>query len=171
MESFEIVEELDFHLKRLSYDDDIAVAVFHQYASYTHLTKGTNIYCFSHFEATQNYELKILMTKNFTFASELNRFIQNAVEGGLIKKWLMNEEVIHKFDQTDPYFIPLTLKYLEGCLYIVVGMYSVIFFVAIAEQICYRKAKQPNVKKFWIYAEHLISPEKLFLRDCLVEPE
>lgn len=167
MKSFEVcenIDDLDFRLNQLSYDDSLAVFVSLQYVLNTNLLKGKNIYCFKDFEVINNYNLKILMKMNFTFVDELNNFIGRAVETGLIKKWLKNEETIYKYTRVDDNYILTTQIMYSGFIL----CFSVVVFailVAIAEKVVYAKAKQPNAKKAWIIAEKTFNPYRYFLHN------
>lgn len=127
--------------------------------------KATNIYCTNNHALVNGHEVKILMKKHFPLVKKLNSFLRNAVEGGLVKKWLANEEVFRKFDRIDPFYSAVTTEALMGFgLYFVVGTtLSLAFLTAIAEQIIDKRAKQPNAKKFWIIADKAIDPQRYFL--------
>lgn len=151
-------------MNQLSYNDDLAIAVSHDYALNYHLMHGTNIHCFNGFETIQEVSLKVLMKKDFRYIDELNRFIKYSVEGGLIKKWLTNEEMLHKYDQIEPPFYEMTLKSAVSFFFILIALWVFCIFVALAEHIVYRKAKkQQNPSKFWIYAERMINTDRLYL--------
>lgn len=163
LEQFEICNELDICFEELTFDEHLAVAVSREYALSTFLTKS--VFCFDGSETICNHELKILMKKNFALADELNDFIKYSDQGGLIVKWLndfQQSQPKYEFDNQVGYK-SLTLEYFWGCLIIYGCVWIPTFMVAIAEQIIYRKARDPHAAKFWIYAEMLIDADRHFL--------
>lgn len=141
----------------------MAVAVSREYAWNTRFLGRSAVYCFENSEAIYNYALKILMKSDFPLANELNKFIKYATEGGLIVKWVKDNQVQHKRGKELVNVIPLGVPHFNGVLIIYAGLWIFTFLIAIGEQVIYRQARKPNCAKFWIYAEMAIDADRHYL--------
>lgn len=173
LEKFQVHGDLNLYLDQLSIDDYLAVAVSQEYALSKQLTEGKNawtnifssVHCFENWENIQNFELKVLMKKEFRFVDELNYFIKYSLQGNLVKKWLADEEVRFKYGQTAAYIEPVGFTYLAApyCLYALCSLLATLIFFA--EKAIYRKSKQLNASKFWINADLMMNDDRLFFSE------
>lgn len=103
------------------------------------------------------------MKPDFSFANELNDFIKYVAQGGLVTKWLKDNQAQHKYERPEIKTFPLKLELYGGAFIIFGSLWALSCLVAIAERIVHKKAKQPKAKKFWIYAEIAIDADRHFL--------
>lgn len=155
-------------MEELYWNDKLAVA-----ASYTKFRNDrslfTSYYCFDRFNSFYGYSLKFLMRKNMDLINALNRFIEQAIESGLINKWLKGNQ-FEPFNEKPPEF-----QYIEADIsnyVIVILMCSCILLFAslilYIEKFVDKKVRANNSARFWRYIEMGIDADRHFLLNDLM---
>lgn len=164
---FELVKQPIDYIRQLEWNDRMAVAASHKLSSLSsksgndHFDPSMMIYCFKYPEHIHSYWVKMLAKQKFPLLNELNRLIQNAIENGLVEKWLKSFKSLKgKTHQYNEVF---------GGEAFVVGyaIYSSMLLAAmlilIAERKLYPKVREANAARFWRYIEMYIDPNRHFL--------
>lgn len=174
LRKFKLVKNPTEYIHQLEQSDKIAVAVSRE-LSYLRPIFGnynfdpfTTIYCFEYPENIHDYWLKILVKKKFPLMNELNRFIQCAIEGGLVAKWMKDYKSMK--EKTLRYeYRTMNEEILIFTAVIYWAMLSVALLILIIEQKIYEKMMQEtNVAKIWRYIEMYVDPNRYFLNYDLV---
>lgn len=164
---FELVKQPIDYIRQLEWNDKMAVAASHKLSSLSsksgndHSDPSMMIYCFKYPEHIHSYWVRMLAKQKFPLLNELNGLIQNAIENGLVEKWLKSFKS----------FKGKTHQYNEvfgGDAFVVgYGIYSSMLFAAmlilIAERKLYPKVREANAVRFWRYIEMYIDPNRHFL--------
>lgn len=115
-------------MDELKWDDKLAVA-----ASYARVRSDrsifTSYYCFDRLNSIHRHSLKFLMHKNFDMLNELNQFIEQAFESGLVVKWLKGNR-FEPFVEKPPEF-----QYIEAnftaCLVVLIICFCILLFASL----------------------------------------
>lgn len=159
---FQITNDSKTDLQQLNWNSKIAVAGSFERAQYFKLKYNLDLYSFTHPNNIYEYPTKFLWRPMFPFANELNAFIKQATDGGLIDKWqksyrpsmnrkTANQIMLLKFENFIPIFI------------IWVGIVLVLFSYLMIERIVYKKVRMQGSRQLWRYTELMIDPERHFL--------
>lgn len=154
--NFKICDNLDQCLSRLSGNPKLAVAISREHTQNNRLISASQFYCFES-EKIYEYDLNFLVSKNIHFLKDLNKFIQRAIDSGLIKKWHSDNQI------RIPYkYINTIHGQLDGVFLICSIMIVVVIFIFIFEKIVYTKVRSPNASRYWKFIEMLIDPDRHF---------
>lgn len=145
------------HLHQLEWNNKIAVAV--SLAEVQNDRRLSNlVYCFN--DPIYEYSLKMFMRNDFPYINELNQFIQQAMDSGLILKWLKgyqfgssikrSEKTLYEYMHNHE---ALMLLIVFCCL-----LLSLAFFMWIIEKIVHKKVCTQNSALIWKYIEMMIDP-------------
>lgn len=162
MNYFKICDNLDQCLSRLSGNPKLAVAISRERAYNSLLILASQIYCFDS-EIIYEFDLKFLVNKNSTILTDLNEFIQSAIESGLIKKWRFDNQMIKlpcKYIQK--VYGQLNLEHHFGMIIIWGLMITFVFFVFLLERVVYRKVRSSNAARYLKFIEIAIDGERHF---------
>lgn len=160
LEEFHVCENLDECLSQLNWNSKLAVALSHEHAMNSHLISISQLYCFD--EVIYEYALKFLVRRDFAYTKELNKFIQMASAGGLIKQWHKNNKIrsMYKYEQEISLQVTAEKEFGFAIIWLIL-MTSVILF-AFFEQIVYKKARAPNPSRFWMMIDLIIDSDRHF---------
>lgn len=161
---FKIVESPYDHLRQLQYNDKLAVAVSMERVKNEDLISRIDIYCFNHPDLIYGYPLKILVSKEFRYLTELNQLIQMASESGLIVKWL-KKFAFGPISDKPPLFVYTEINMESFMCFIIfmLLMQSFVIFLGVLEKRAYDKIHEPNVRSIWIYTDMALNPYRYFL--------
>lgn len=103
------------------------------------------------------------MRPNFPYSNELNRFIQQATEGGLINKWINNYRWHLKVaDQNEIVYIKFQNWALFLGILLIVWLFLISLFML--ERTVHKKVRTIGSRRIWKYIEMMIDP----VRRCLL---
>lgn len=131
-------------------------------AQYLRSKSYFDLYFFNHPNQIRTYAPKFLMRPLFSFANELDKFIEQASNGGLINKWLKRYRLVFKGKDSDEYMY-IKFENLELILGISVIILLFALFVLMIEKFIFRKVRMVGSNRFWRYVEILIDPDRHFL--------
>lgn len=159
--NFKTCGDLALCLSRLNSNSRLAVAISREYAHNNHLIRSSQFYCFES-ENIYEYDLTFLIRKESPFSEVLNKFIQRAIESGLMKKWRSGSQnrVTNKYiDKTGVY---LSSKSFFGMLsiwgYLIIT--SIVAFMF--EKFVYFKINAPNSSYIWKFVEVFFDGKRHF---------
>lgn len=162
LQRFTVTEDMNKHLQQLNWDDKLAVAVSIKRAEYVKLNASMSFHCFNHPNKIYEYSTKFLLQRNFTFANELNRFIEQASDGGLINKWqrsyrfLDKEEIQRNFDSVKAE--SLILELIVHCT-----LSALACMILLLEKLVHKKVRMQASSPLWQFIQMAIDPERYFL--------
>lgn len=160
LQNFKITENITESFHHLEINGHLAVAAsleeFKNDRSFIN-----SVYCFDDFHKIHESFLNILMRLDFPLVNELNLFIQQAADGGLLFKWLKSKVYIEKSSEFQ--YIQIDIQTESIVLIIWAGMATFSFLMWIIEKIVYKKVRAPNSSRFWRYIEMAIDPYRHFL--------
>lgn len=104
------------------------------------------------------------MRKDFPLHSELNRFIERAVENGLIVKW-SKKKIFRSVKEKAPevHFIEITLEMYLILDLICVGMLATAGIALIFERVVYKRARLRGAARLWRYIDMMFDSNRYFL--------
>lgn len=161
MNIFEVTDHPDKCINELLWNDKLAIAISRELS----ICSRNNAYCFDHPNIIYEYSLSMLTRKDFPLINELNQFIQGAVEGGLITRWLKRYRSREK--EIPPEYTDINWENFSIYVVFYLGLTFFAFVMLIIEKIVYRKVREPNSKPFWRYIEMAIDPYRYFFREDL----
>lgn len=156
---FKICANLDECLTRLDGNPRLAVAISYEQALNSRLIPVSHFYCFEKSEIIQEYALKFLVRKNSTISTQLNKFLQNAIEKGLISKWRMDNQI----RSINFNFVQMRLESMRGLFIVWCIVVTSVICLFVLERIVYRKVRTPKTCRYWKYIEIAIDNERQFL--------
>lgn len=164
MRGFEIFESPYDYLRQLTWNDHLAVAISLERVKNEQLISRLNLHCLSSPNNIHEYPLKILASKEYPFLTELNQFIQMAIENGLIVKWLKGIRLTPSSEKTSLYeYSGVSFESLVILIAIWCCIHLFNCFIAVVEKIAYEKVHVEKVQSFWRYVEMSINPDRYFL--------
>lgn len=154
-------------IKSLKWNDQLAIATSHELSisralfGSNHLDPRSITYCFDRPNNVYEYLLKVLMQKNFPYQYELNKFIQYALEGGLVVKWLKDYRFLAEKESIYEYITIDVKNWYAPCfIYLIMSTFSL--FILISERIIHKKVRSTNAHPIWRYLEMSIDPHRYF---------
>lgn len=157
LNKFIITNATDEYLEQLDWNNKLAVVSSLKRAQYFRLQHRFDIYSFTYPNQIYEYTLKFLMRPNFPFANDLNRFIQQATEGGLINKWINNYRWHLKVaDQNEIVYIKFQNWALFLGILLIVWLFLISLFML--ERTVHKKVRTIGSRRFWKYIEMMIDP-------------
>lgn len=161
LEKFQFCEDIDVCLNQIESNEKLAVAVSYEHVRSSLLLLKSKIHCFDKNESIQEFAVRFLVRKNFTFTNQLNDVIRFANDNGLIVHWLeMNRMIPHFHD--NPTVLSIYVD-IQAVWIVFTSLIGFAVFVLIAERIIHRKSIEINNGRFWFIAEILIHPDRQFL--------
>lgn len=160
MRKFSVTKDLNKDLQQLYWDRRLAVAISTEHARYVRNSKNLEFYCFNHPNKIHEYSTKYLLRHNFPFLKELNRFLKQASDGGLIAKWIKTcPHAAKKITNMKPFE--------DGSIIVELFIHNtaiiVAFIVLIIEKIVHKKVHTQGSGRFWSFIQTLIDSERYFL--------
>lgn len=162
LDKFEILKDPKDHLRKLEWNDKLAVAVSLARVKHDKFISRLNFHCFNNPNTIYEYSLKILTSKEFPLMDELNNFIHRASEGGFIVKWLKGF-LFGQFIEKKPLFqyVEVKIETLKFIFVIFTCLLLAAFLQAVLERIVHRKIQVKNTG-FWKYVEMTIDSNRYF---------
>lgn len=165
MTKFKTVEHPSEYFDQLQWNDKLAVAASYEEsrskAKNLSINSKKSIYCFRGENIIYEHSLKILTRKNFPLLNNLNNFIRQASESGLIEKWLKHYQSIRD-EKSEIEYITVQTETLLIELVIFCCMMSLASLAVILERKTFQKTRAPNATPFWRYLEMSIDPYRYF---------
>lgn len=162
LDKFTVTNVTSENFNRLDWNDKLAVASSFERAQYLRSKSYFDLYFFDHPNQIHTHASKFLMRPRFSFVNELDKFIEQASNGGLINKWLKRYRLVSKGNDPDEYrylkFENLAFHFGNS---IIVWLFAL--FVLMIERIVFRKVRMVGSNRFWRYVEILIDPDRHFL--------
>lgn len=144
-------------LAKLDQREDIAVAVSRQNA--LAMTSTHDVFCFGRANNIRNYSKALLMRQSRLQIQEWNEKIQQAIEGGLVEKWLRdlkNNTKIERNVVIRPFKVQdLYAGFLICSVFLLVAIIAFIF-----EFIIHHKLRGANPHQFWRTADWIIDGQR-----------
>lgn len=172
LSNFELVDQPNDHLFQLERNDRLAIAISKE-LSLSPIRKGNNrmdpklkIYCFGNSNSLHEYELTLLLRKNFPYLNEMNKFLKYASGVGLIEKWLKNyRSIAEKPPSYDYEMFKAESLYIAFTVFLCMMFAS--FIVVIMEKFVHKTVRTGNGGRFWRYIEIIIDPYRYLLLNDL----
>lgn len=162
LNKFTVTDVTSENFKRLDWNGKLAVASSFQRVQYLRSKSYFDLYFFNHPNQIHTYAPKFLMRPRFSFANELNKFIEQASNGGLINKWLKRYRLVSKGNDPEEYrYLKLENLAFPLCISGIIWLFTL--FVLMIERIVFRKVRMVGSNRFWRYVEILIDPDRHFL--------
>lgn len=166
LERFRICDDFRQCLSKLGSNSKLAVALSREYTRWIRLSSALQFYCFEKPEIIHSYALKFFLRKDFLYMNELNKFIKAASESGLIEKWrsYVNIQSINTQNSAERKSGLITLENIYGALGLWIVLQTLVLCIFLLEMLIHRQARKSNrVRRFWIFVEKIISPERHFM--------
>lgn len=162
IDNFEICTDLEHCLNQLGKNQKMAVGLSRSYALNERNPLNPRFYCFDKFEFIYEYDLKILMRKNFSHQKRLNRFIEMASESGLIEKW--SKRIVRQYStpKDEDMYKHIKSNNFYGIYLLVTAVNISIIVIFFFERYVHKMAHAPNSSRFWVYLDLYISPDRFF---------
>lgn len=149
-------------MSQLDGNPRLAVAISLAHAHNSYLISASQIYCFKKSEIIYDHAVQFLVSKNFPYASKLNKFIEMASEGGLINKWYSKARISALYKYGERVNGQVSMEELYGGLMIWgIAVMSPIFSFLL-EIVVHKRARARNSSRFWMRAELLINADRHF---------
>ena len=165
IKNFKITMNLDERLSQVNENPKLAVAISLAHVQSYRLDFPSQLYCFQNSEIIHKYALKFFIRNDFRYLKQLNKFVEMAHAGGLIKHWYSNKlmKITQNRVRAERSYNQLELRHFYGTfsLYLTIAMVPIL--ALILERIVYAKARARNAKRFWKTIEMLIDPERYFM--------
>lgn len=157
-------EDLDLCLSRLHHNSRLSVKISREKAHKSRLISASQIHCFDKSEVIFDYSLKFLMQRNFQYINELNKFIEMATAGGLIKKWHSDSRIRphDNYDNTKS-FRSTKLESYYGILLLWMPLCVYCIFTHHLEITVLKKLRMVGSTRIWVLIEMMIDPYRHFL--------
>lgn len=162
LHDFAITNASNEYLEQLDWDEKLAVVSSFERAQYFKTKNNFDSYCFTHPNIVYEYATKFLCRPHFPFANELNKFIEQATDGGLINRWRTNYQSHFNPKYQDEAFYFKIENYLL-IMVILVHMIFLSYFVFVLERIVFKRVQLRGWRKFWRFVEMIIDPDRHFL--------
>lgn len=105
--------------------------------------------------------MQLLMRKDFPLANELNNFIRQTSESGLIEKWLKR----YRSQEQENIYIEYS-RFSTESYYMIYGIYVFTSFLSTSilalEIVIKKNLKKINSSRLWRYLEMYIDPYRYF---------
>lgn len=162
LDKFTVTNVTFENFKRLNWNGKLALASSFERVQYLKSKSYFDLYFFNYPNQIHTYAPKFLMRPRFSFANELNKFIEQASNGGLINKWLKRYQLVYKGKDSNGYmYIKIENLALLLCIFVIIWLFTL--FVLMIERIVFRKVRMVGSNRFWRYVEILIDPDRHFL--------
>lgn len=144
----------------------MAVAISSEFLRNDFLIGKQEIYCLEQNGFRLERGFIFFLRNDFEFINEFNKFIVNAGQGGLIKKWLHSMDRRTYFSDEQIFERRVTMEQLSILVLLWFLLILFTMFVFYAEKIIHKQIKRRNANGFWIFAEMMIDPDRhFFLND------
>lgn len=168
LQNFEIFNDPNIYLKRLEWDNKLAVAVSREQMRNDETLSGMHIYCFKNPNHIYEYPMRILTTKKFRHLSQLNRFIEMISESGLIGKWLRGiqfGQFGEKKSQIKYSEVDMEVIWVLMVIIAILMLFST--YVLYVERAMDKRDKNKPNARIWRIIKMLIDPDRHFFMDDL----
>lgn len=167
--NFEMCIYTDKCLKRLEFDEKLAVAVSRLHALNTPILSQSEIYCFPRTKNIYSYSVAMPIKLDFHLLPTINYYIRQLFEFGLIERWnklsqsiAANEEIKKILnsasDGKDSSLVVLTVAHIMGALLIMFFGHFLAFIAFLVEALVYRRVQKKNCAVFWRKLHRLLKP-------------
>lgn len=158
--NFELCIDTDECLKRLQYDEKLAVAVSRLHAENTPAISRSEMFCFPRSKNIYSYSVAMPIKLDYHILPVINYNIRQLFEFGLVERWnKLGQSVaaaleIKKFldkaqDGHDDRLVVLTVPHIMGAILIMFFGHSVALIAFSVEMIVNRMVQRQNCTKFW----------------------
>ncbi|XP_055299443.1 uncharacterized protein LOC129567020 [Sitodiplosis mosellana] len=159
--SFEVCDDIEKCLKRLTFDDSLAVATSQRYLESLNIRR--DIFCFDTSQNIYSYLRKFLIHTDFKLKDSCNNAVKWIMEAGLIARWKKDFSFKRDIDIENAEVHSVNIEDLLGALILFGGFFMLAIIVAGIEQITFRKAHFGNPKSFWKWMSMMIDGDRHFL--------
>lgn len=168
--NFELCINTDDCLKRLQYDEKLAVAVSRLHAENTPAISRSEMFCFPRSNNIYSYSVAMPIKLDYHILPVINYNIRNLFEFGLVERWnklgqsvaaaLEIKYFLNKAsDGHDDRLVVLTVPHIMGAILIMFFGHFVALITFLTELIVNRMIQQRNCTKFWQRLHWFLRPE------------
>lgn len=160
-ETFYICPEIDQCLKHLYENEYLAVGVSRYHAQNNPHISRRKIFCLDRTQNILSYPVQLFMRKDYPFASEINKVIRRAVEGGLFTKWMRDTVVQRKGDLQELPVKPLQLEHISAAILAYILFTTFAYGAFVAEYTVHKRVHQKTTNhRFWKIADYLLDGDR-----------
>lgn len=170
-DNFRICDVPDACLKRLLYDNKLAVAVSRLHAKNSPVISQTELFCFARSVNIYSYSVAMQIKLDFHLLPQINSVIRQLFEFGLIERWdklsqsIASSAAIVKMQKDGSgddgnHLVVLTVAHIMGAILIMIFGHLIALITFLAEHITHRKIKSGNNNRFWMILHAFLSPTK-----------
>lgn len=168
--NFEICYYTDECLKRLEYDEKLAVAVSRLHAENTPAISRSEMFCFPRSRNIYSYSIAMPIKLDYHMLPVINYNIRQLFEFGLTERWnklsqsiAANEEIKKILNQAasgkDDQLVVLTVPHIMGALLIMSFGHFLALSTFFIELWINRKIKQIKCAKVWVILHWFLRPK------------
>lgn len=162
------MEDIQSAVHELSWNGTLALATSSAIVQSDRLN-ARSIYCFEKSENIYDFSLKILMHKKFRLVHDLNKFLKQATETGLINKWSKRTNFAGKSSQFQNYEAANKINTVLVIIWTLMNLSA--FAVFIIEIFVDKKVRAKNSAPIWRYIQMSIDPYRYFLLNDWAYPQ
>lgn len=169
--NFELCYYTDECLKRLKYDEKLAVAVSRLHAENTPALSRSEMFCFPRSRNIYSYSVAMPIKLDYHLLPIINYNIRQLFEFGLIERWnklsqsiAANEEIKKMLDraaagESDDRLVVLTVPHIMGALLIMSFGHIVALITFCLELLIKKKIGDNKCAKIWLILHFFVNPK------------
>lgn len=168
--NFEICIYTDDCLKRLKYDEKLAVAVSRLHAQNTPALSQSEMFCFSRSKNIYSYSIAMPIKLDYHLLPIINYNIRQLFEFGLIERWnklsqaiAANEEIKKSLENAasgkDSRLVVLTVAHIMGAILVMIFGHLIALIAFLTEVFVDRKVQQKGCSKIWLALHWFLRPK------------
>lgn len=168
--NFELCIHTDDCLKRLQYDEKLAVAASRLHAENTPAIPRSEMFCFARSANIYSYSVAMPIKLDYHILPVINYNIRQLFEFGLVERWnqlgqsvaasLEIQRILEKAqDGHDDRLVVLTVPHIMGAILIMFFGHFVALLTFLTEMTVNRMVQQRNCTKFWNRLHWFLRPE------------
>lgn len=157
-------------MKKLAFDEMLAVAVSRLHAINTLVISQSQIFCFPRNKNIYSYSVAMPIRLDFHLLPTINYNIRQLLEFGLIERWnklsqsiAANEEIKKSLaaasDGKDSSLVVLTVAHIMGALLIMCFGHTLAMIAFIMEQVVTLRMCKRNSCKIWYLLHRFLEPK------------
>lgn len=169
-QNFKICVNTDECLKRLEYDEKLAVAVSRSHAHNTPAISRTALFCFPRSKNVYSYSVAMPIKLDYHMLPTINYNIRQLFEFGLVERWnkysesiAANQEIKKTLDAAtdgkDSRLVVLTVAHIMGAILVMFFGHIIALVAFMFEVIVERQIRQRNCAKFWNKLHWFLKPK------------
>lgn len=157
-------------LKRLVYDEKLAVAVSRLHSKNSPAISQSELFCFSRTRNIYSYSIAMPIKLDYHLFPVINYNIRQLFEFGLIERWnklsqsiAANQEIKKILDNAvsgkDDRLVVLTVAHIMGAILVMTIGHVIASMAFITELMVSRKIQHKKCSKFWILLNWFLRPK------------